>query len=257
MKNILVFLIVLIVQNFVWGQNDSLIIKQRENYTKQCNADKTRAIEDSKTKTIYYINLAAPYDYDFLQGKELSEILKKSNIEFGGTWMGSDIAGFYTSESCYRNTMTKIANEKYGEEFFKDKIDEALKIFIKNNPNRIFDYRHDEIDHNPILLGAKNNEEEQSIFEKNFWLKNKLPKGYLKRKDGELYSSLYAYFILDQKGNISELKTEATIQNPKNQKFKILFEKKLKEYIKTLKFQPSTYKGYEVKCIEILGFNLP
>lgn len=75
----------------------------------------------------------------------------------------------------------------------------SIKIFIKNNPNRIFDYRHDEIDHNPILLGAKNNEEEQSIFWKIFWLKNKLPKGYLNRKDGELYSSLYAYFILDQK----------------------------------------------------------
>jgi len=153
--------------------------------------------------------------------------------------------------------MTKIANEKYGEEFFNEKIDEALKIFIKNNPNRVFDYRHDEIDHNPILLGAKTNEEEHTIFEKNFWKKNKLPKGYIKRKDGELYSSLSAYFILDQKGNISELKTEVTIQNPKNQKFKILFEKKLKEYIKTLKFQPSTYRGYEVKCIEILGFNLP
>ena len=58
MKNILIFLIALIVQNFVFAQTDSIYIKQRENYTKQCNADKTRAIEDSKTKTIYYINLA-------------------------------------------------------------------------------------------------------------------------------------------------------------------------------------------------------
>lgn len=257
MRKILVLLIAIIFQNFVLGQNDSLYLKQRENFTKQCNADKIRAINDSKTKTIYYINLAAPYDYDLLQKNELSEILKKYNIEFGGTWMGSDIAGYYTSESCYMITMTKIANEKYGEEFFNEKIDEALKIFIKNNPNRIFDYQHDKIDHNPILLGAKTYKEQHAIFEKTFWKKNKLPKGYIKRKDSEFYSSLYAYFILSQKGNISELKTEATIQNPKNQKFKIFFEKKLKKYIKTLKFQPSTYKGYKINCNEILGFNLP
>lgn len=257
MKNFLIFLIFIIVQNFVLGQNDSLYIKQRENYIKQCNEDKIRAINDSKTKTIYYINLAAPDDYDFLQSKELSEILEKNNIEFGGTWMGSDIAGFYTSGSCYMTTMTEIANKKYGEKFFKEKINEALKTFIKNNPNRIFDYRHDKIDHNPILLGAKTNEEEHTIFEKNFWKKNKLPKDYIKRKDGELYSSLFAYFILDQKGNITDLKTEAIVQNQKNQKFKNFLEKKLKEYIKTLQFQPSTYNGYVVKCNEILGFKLP
>ena len=256
MRKISVILIVIIVQNFVLGQNDSLHLKERESFIKQCNEDKIRAINDSKTRTIYYINLAAPYDYDLLQKNELSEILKKYNIEFGGTWMGSDLAGFYTSESCYMITMTKIAIEKYGEEFFNEKINEALKIFIKKNPNKVFDYRTEKIDHSAKILGVK--DEEQSKILKNwFWKKYKLPKDYISKKNEEYYSYILASFIIDQKGKISNIEVEAKIQNPDNQKHKEYFEKSFKEYIENLKWKPSIYNGFKVKNNVFSTIELP
>lgn len=263
MKNILIFLIFMFIQSFLFGQvKDSIREDSKKKYLdylkhvkNQCSTDSLRAVEDSKVKTIYYINIPAPNGYDLLQKKELKEILKKNNIEFGGTWMGSDIGG-YVDDECYKWIMTVNANKKYGEKFFEEKIDEALKIFIKDNPDRVFDYRTDEIDNRAKLLGIKD-EDEYKILDFGFWRKYKLPQDYIKRKNGEYYSYLNANFILDQKGKVLDLEVEAKIQNPENEKYKDYFEKSFKKYIKSLKWQPSIYKGYVVKNLAEIGINLP
>jgi hypothetical protein len=259
MKKFVIFFIIF-TQNILFGQvKDSLrevFEKIHLGYKKQCSIDSLKAIEDSKTKTIYYINIPAPNGYDLLQKNELSEILKKYNIEFGGTWMGSDIAGTYSDNQCYNWIMTKNAEKKFGEEFFEEKINEALKIFIKRNPNRVFDYRTEEIDYSAKILGIK--EEEQSKTLKiGFWKKYKLPRDYIFKKNEEYYSFVNAYFIIDQKGKVSDLEVEAKIQNPENKKHKDYFEKSFKEYIENVKWKPSIYKGFKVKNNVISIIELP
>ena len=132
-----IFLIVFIfLQNFSLAQIDSVQQKMLEErkkiaeekgklYTSRCNEDRERAEKDFQIKTIYYINIPAPNGEEFLQEKELSEILKKHNIIFGGTWMGSDIPGYYRNNECYYHTMTEKAEEKFGEIFFEKKINEV------------------------------------------------------------------------------------------------------------------------------------
>ncbi|KMQ71711.1 hypothetical protein ACM44_05685 [Chryseobacterium koreense CCUG 49689] len=234
-----------------------MVEELKKNYYSKCDIDEKRAAEDAKTKTIYYINLPAPSSYNFLQGVELEEILKKDDIIFGGSWMGSDLPFHYTQQECYKYFMTKNAEEKFGEKYFEAKIDEALKIFIKNNPERIFDSRFDELDHKPILLGTETFQEQRNIIEDGFWKKYNLPKGYANRKTDELYSYVSAYFILDQNGKISNLQVEAEFQNPKNSKFRQYFEESLKKYITTLKWQAKTYQGYNVKSRDYVSIYLP
>lgn len=266
--NKIFFIFFIFLQNFSFAQIDSVQQKMleerktmaeemRKQYTSQCNEDKERAIADSKIKTVYYVNIPAPDGEEFLQEKEFSEILKKHNIIFGGTWMGSDIVGYYSSQKCYFGKMTKFAEEKFGEKFFEEKMDEALQLYLKNNPDKIFDYRRNDMDINPILYGTRTREEQKKILESNFCNKYKLPKDYIKRKDGELYSYLYAGFILDQKGNISGLEIEANIKNKENNKYKKQLEKIFRKYIQSLKWQSSTYKGYKVKNIESINIYLP
>ena len=121
MKKFVIFFIIF-TQNILFGQvKDSLrevFEKIHLGYKKQCSIDSLKAIEDSKTKTIYYINIPAPNGYDLLQKNELSEILKKYNIEFGGTWMGSDIAGTYSDNQCYNWIMTKKCRKKVWRRIF-------------------------------------------------------------------------------------------------------------------------------------------
>lgn len=266
--NKIFFIFFIFLQNFSFAQIDSVQQKMleerktmaeeiRKQYTSRCNEDRERAIADSKIKTVYYVNIPAPDGEEFLQEKEFSEILKKQNIIFGGTWMGSDIAGYYPSQKCYFVKMTKFAEEKFGEKFFDEKMDEALQLYVKNNPDKIFDYRRNEMDLNPILYGITSKDEQENYLKSSFWQQFKLPNGYIKRKEGELYSYLYAGFILDQKGNISGLEIEAEIHNKENIRFKNRLDANFKKYIQSLKWQPSTYKGYQVKNIESITIYLP
>lgn len=260
MKNILIFLIVLFFQNLFLGQiSDSTTLEylktQRKIYMENCKRDSLKAVEDSKTKTIYYINIPAPNGFDIIYGKELSEILKEDNIIYGGSWMGSDIIGHYSHQECYMSYMTRFAEEKFGKSYFEEKTNIALKLFLKNNPNRIFDYRSDELDYKPIIFEAKNYDEQKHSIDK-FWKNYPLPKNYIKRK-AEDNSYIYASFILNQEGKISNLEVEAEIQNPKNKKFQKYLEKNFTQFIKSLKWQAQTYKGYKIKSKEIISIKIP
>ena len=108
---------------FLFAQLDSLQKKRwaeiNERFEEQCTKDSNIAVEDSKTQNIYYINTPAPNGEDFLPSNELTEILKPYAIKFGGTWMGSDIAGYYTNNLCYKSLMTKFSEDKFGENFFE------------------------------------------------------------------------------------------------------------------------------------------
>ena len=233
----------------VFSQLDSLqrerLEMQLKIYEEKCTKDSNRALEDSKTKTIYYFSIPAPNGEEFLQEKEFSEILKPHGIIFGGTWMGSDLAGYYTSQQCYYSKMTKLAEDKFGESFFEDKIQLALELFIKNNPDRIFDYRHDD------LIFTKNN------FEIDLWRGFKLPKSYIKRKENGEFSKINAFFTIDRNGKAEDVDFKTEFKNTKNIKLeaKILFS--IKKQILQYKWKPNTYKGFPVKSLQSVEITFP
>lgn len=255
------FFICIFFHCFFFGQMDSIqkirFAEAQERYAEKCYRDEIRAIEDSKTQIIYYINLPTPTGEEFLPEKELRKLLKTYGITFGGTWMGSDIMGYYSSNQCYKSYMTKFAEQKFGEKFFEDKIDEALRIYLKNNTERVFDYRRDDIDAGPNLYGAKSRDEENLLISNGFWKRFRIPTRYINRRKDETYSHLSADFVVDQKGRISELTIHATIQNSSNIKYKNILESNFKKFIKTLKWRSSTYKGYKVKNLLSITVYLP
>lgn len=232
---------------FLHSQLDSLQKKRLEeiskNFEKKCNADKEKALEDSKTKTIYYINKPAPYGDNFLQEKEFSEILKPFGISFGGSWMGSDIAGFYSSNQCYKSFMTKSAENRFGEHFFEEKIDEALNLFIKNNPDKIFDYRIERIKF------SENN------FEIDFWKRFKLPKNYI--KSNEVSSKVYAFFTIDKDGKAENIDLESDFKIKSNLEFEKQILSAIKNKIIKYNWKPNTYKGLAVKSLQSITITFP
>lgn len=232
---------------FSFAQLDSLQKKRWEEINKrfeeQCTRDSNIAVEDSKTQNIYYINTPAPNGEDFLPSNELTEILKPYGIKFGGTWMGSDIAGYYTDSLCYKSTMTRIAKDKFGEKFFEEKKQEALELFIKNNPDKIFDYRIERIKF------SENN------FEIDFWKSFKLPKDYIKSNEGS--SKVYAFFTIDKNGKAENIDLETDFKIKSNSKFKKQILSSIKNKITKYKWKPNTYKGFAVKSLQSITITFP
>lgn len=248
MKKLLFLFLIL---NFVrvFPQLDSLQMKRRDeivkNFEAKCTKDRNRAIDDSKKTIIYYVNIPAPDGQEFLQEKEFAEILKPYGITFGGSWMGSDIAGYYTSNSCYHSSMTKFAEVKFGESFFEGKINEALKIFIINNPDRVFDYRRES------LKFAENN------FEVDFWRKFKLPKNYIKSKNKEDSSKVDAFFTIDKDGKAENVDLEPYFKNKSNTKFEKQILSAIKNKIIKYHWKPNTYEGFPVKSLQSISITFP
>jgi len=232
-----------------YSQLDSLQKKRwdeiNKNFEEKCTKDRDRALEDSKTKTIYYYSIPAPYGENLLQEKEFSEILKAYGITFGGDWMGSDIAGYYTPDLCYKSFMTKFAEEKFGEKFFEDKIQQALELFILNNPDRIFDYRHDD------LTFAKND------FEIDLWKKFKLPKEYVRRNNNGEFSKIYVFLIIDKNGKAENVEFETDFKNTDNKKFEKQILSDIKNQIQKYNWKPNTYKGFAVKSKSVVILTFP
>jgi len=55
--------------------------------------------------------------------------------------------------------------------------------------------------------------------------------------------------MLDEKGNpLKEAEFQHNIYPENNIKYIPYFEKELKKFIKTTKFEPANYRGYPIKC---------
>ncbi|TDX84846.1 energy transducer TonB [Epilithonimonas xixisoli] len=242
MKKLLVLFLVLNCA-FIYSQSDSLrkkwIEELNEKFEKNCKKDSEKASIDSKIKTLYYINVPAPDGEEFLQEKEFAKILSEENITFGGLWMGSDISGYYTDSLCYKSSMTRYAEAKFGKEFFKNKKLQALEIFIKENPNRIF-HNYEDLDRDFVI-------KQQDILNKEFWVNFSLPKDYVIRKAEDYYSYAIVDFVIDKNGEMTDLRIDIKLQNPKNEQFKPLIENQIIKTVRKIKWLPNNYKGFIVK----------
>lgn len=211
-----------------------IFLERLKYYREQCSNDSIKAINDSKIKNKYFIYLIAPGGDDFPAKKELEEALKKSNIIWGGTIMGSDIPGHYTSDLCYNGYMSYFTEKKFGKDFIENIVRQSLLTHLNKNPSLIFEY-NDHLDWiykgDPQLADVLLNQ----YFFKNF----KYPKGYqYSSKENESFTEVM--LLLDEKDGILKLENfEHHIQNQHNKQFITYFEKTIRNFIKSSKFVPS------------------
>ncbi|MDQ1163633.1 hypothetical protein QE422_004001 [Chryseobacterium sp. SORGH_AS 447] len=214
------------------------------NYQKeQCYRDSLRAVNESKLKNKYYINIAAPYGDRFIPSEELKILLKKYDIIWGGEWMGSDIGG-YAPNSCYYTYMTKLTREKFGEEFIDNLIKKSVSNYVKKHPDKIFD----EDEHTDWKYkGTYTDVSGKDVLNKDFSNAFLYPKDYDYTKN-KYNSQTIAIINLDNTGKVLKIeKFYHHIYNENNQKYIPYFEKEIKKFIQNCKFEPLKYAGYPVK----------
>ncbi len=223
-------------QNTVLSKDDSLelkyqqMIKERRNYyTESCTRDSLRAINDSKTQNRYYINIAAPNGDEFLPSNELKEVFQKHGIIWGGTWMGSDIAGSYAYNTCYYHYTTELTEKKLGKNLIDNLIKEAVAQYVIKNPNKIFSNdEHSEWLYKGTFPSYDGNDQLNEDFFKNFIY----PKNYDYSKQ-QYQSVTYVTLSLDQTGKVLKIKDiYHNIYNINNKQFVAYFEKEIKKFIK-------------------------
>ncbi|OPC34764.1 hypothetical protein [Elizabethkingia miricola] len=249
----------------------------RKDFVKRCSNDSIRAVNDSKKQYSYFISRPAPSGPDKVEKKEIGILLEKEGIKWGGTWMGTDLHGYYSNNQCYYSISNQISENKFGKNFFEEIQYKAAKLFIKNNPNFIFNYKKNEIDlrkkGTTMLLDFNDYDKADQFIIDEFWRQSPLPNDYIKNKDEDLNMMTYdsilgkyefkedpnivAYFVISKSGAIKNVEFETTFQNESNSKYKSYFETSLKKLIKKVKWRANTYKSIPINSYEHIYIKLP
>lgn len=231
------------------------INKQLAERQKQCDAETEEAEKVALTKNQYFLFVPSPSFLDFFQKEEFKQILAQHNIEFGGVEGGSCLPGYYSFGDCYKLKITELSEKKFGLEFFEEKKREALELYVKNNPDRIFnskeyDYPWSNKNYRKDFLDS---------FAGNYWIKfPNLPSTYQTKNENENSSFISVSFNLDEKGKIiSPLDFEFDFQNKKNEKLKNIFKNNIEKYVRSISWMPSTLEGIPVKSNMDMTIYLP
>lgn len=112
---------------------------RNKNFRELCHKDSLRAVNDSKEANRYFIQIPALSFSDFHPSAELNSILKKHDIIWGGTWMGSDLPGSYSNSECYEIYSSKLTEQKFGKSFITKLIRKSVRHYQRNNPDMFFD----------------------------------------------------------------------------------------------------------------------
>jgi len=241
------FILFFFFQAFASGQtipNDDSIKKQKDLeervrifkesmkiYDKLCHQDSLRASIDSKTQNKYFIYNIAPGGSDFPAKEEFKTILKKHNIIWGGMAMNSDIPHAYTPDKCYNSFMNTFTEQKFGENFMQNLIQESLIEYIYKNPAIIFEH-NDHLD----WIYENNDAIADSIMNKLFFKSFIYPKGYKVLTQKE-QSFTEVNLELDETTYTLKLESfKHHIDNKHNEKFISYFEKEISKFIKSYNF---------------------
>ncbi|MBK1894274.1 hypothetical protein [Chryseobacterium paridis] len=200
-------------------------------FRKQCSSDSVKAVIDSKVENKYFIYLIAPGGDDFPAKKELGEALKKYNIIWGGTVMGSDIPLHYTDNLCYHRYMNYFTEKNFGEDFINNIIKQSILEHINENLSSIFEYN----DHTYWLY--EGTPQPADILINEYFFKNfTYPQSY-KYSTQENQSFTEVTLELDEENYTLKLEgLNHHFENQQNEQFIPYFEKKIRNFIKSSKF---------------------
>jgi len=205
------------------------------------NAEKD--IEQNKLTYFHYFGMVVQQR----SNEEMNKLLSKYNISI-------DSASYYCTvpselQNCYAHKMRQEIDKRFGKTFIDSLRVIAEKQYVKNNPNKIFDF--EECD----TLSRYPNDKNYSAFFKNykndFFKIAEYPKDFEFNKEKDSYSWISADFILHKDGTVSDIDIVLTFQNKKNYTYSSYFTTKLKEFILNTKWIPAKSMG------EIVNSKIP
>lgn len=207
-----------------------------------CINQEKRALNDIKNGKIVYFFFNGMTEM-YRSNKEMKELLAQHNIQIDSAMTSCFPPSKGFRKNCYISMMYQEIEKKHGKKFIDSIRYLAERKYAINHPNIVFEFQEcDTISRYP---GTKNYadffDKPESDFSKTF----KYPKGY-KYKIEKPFSSTDVAFILKKNGEIKNIETEVTFQNPKNLQFEDYFRKKAEEFVKSVKWIPATKKGIRV-----------
>lgn len=217
-----------------------------------CVNEEKRALSDiKKGKLVYYCFIGMTEM--FKSNKEMKQILSNYNIQIDSilTYCVPMPKGF--KRNCYAMIMNKEIDKKYGNKFIDSLRGLAEKQYVKNHPEKIFQYT--EYDTVSVYPGTKEYRDYYEKAKEDFSRNFVYPKGYEYKKEKN-FSSTNVSFILTKNGKISNIETDCFFANSMNEKFTGYFKTKAEDFIKKVKWIPAKYQGINVNSeIHFLFFH--
>lgn len=223
----------------------SALLKRNLSYLEIYLIDSIKAISDIKNNHLVY-----PYEnYDYLISfnqfkKTLKEKYDINTIEVFRSCMVND-SSEYTET--YIKIMTTEINNRFGENFIQKSIIESDSIFYQKNKDLIYDFQnsyaalkyYQSKKYSKYQDSIRTKIENSLIYPKNYNYKNELT-----------YTYTSADFILIKDGSIDNLYVRSHFANKKNEKFRNLFEKQVKNHFVNIKLNPVEVYGLKINTEE-------
>jgi hypothetical protein len=192
-------------------------------------------IKQNKLTYFHYFGMVVQYR----SNEEMNKLLSKYNISI-------DSAPYYCTapgqlQNCYANKMRQEIDKRYGKKFIDSLRVVAEKQYVKNNPNKIYEFQ--ECDTLSRYPNDKNYTEFFKNYKSDFFKIVEYPEDFEFRNEKDSYSWISADFILHKDGSITNIDIELTFQNKKNYKYSSYFTTTLKEFILKTKWIPAKSMG--------------
>lgn len=221
----------------------SQVLEMKKYATDKCKIDSLRAVEEAKYNLSYSLALANPLldNYLFLAEKEFIQVLRENKIGYGGYMIGNY---FGIPDNCFQLEMNRIVEKHFGKDFIENLQRSAVKKFIKNNPDRIFEF--EECDLESRYFAAKTYHEMFKKIESDYFKNFKYPTKFVNRDLNNGYSDVEVNFILDKNGKVSQIRVELSLKEKKNYIYSSYLINSVKEFINKSKWKPASYQGIPV-----------
>ena len=220
----------------LWEKDKNLQIQVVDT---SCINQKKRAkakISKGKLTYFYYMGMVETYR----SNNEMEDLLAEYGIGIDSTLTTCFVPPSGFEYYCYEDEMRKGISQKFGQNFIDSLRTVAEKKYVQKYPNKI--YAFEDCDTIARYPRASNYKEHFDNYDEDYFKNFKYPQEY-KFKNEKSYSYTSAVFILHKNGSISNIEIETTFQNPDNYKFGELFDKRMSEFIKKIKWIPAKSAG--------------
>lgn len=195
-------------------------------------------IKQNKLTYFHYFGMVVKHR----SNEEMNMLLSKYNISI-------DSANYYCTvpgelQNCYAHKMEQEIDKRFGKNFIDSLRNVAEKLYVKNNPNKIYDF--EECDTISIYPNSKSNSDFFKNYKNDFFKIAEYPKDFEFRNENDSYSWISGDFILHKDGTVTNIDIELSFQNKKNYKYSSYFTNKLKEFILNTKWIPAKSMGETV-----------
>ena len=195
-------------------------------------------IKQNKLTYFHYFGMVVQYRSNV----EMNKLLSNHNIRIDSASHYCTVPG--ELQNCYANKMEQEIDKRFGENFIDSLRTIAEKQYVKNNPNKIYEF--EECDTLSRYPNDKNYSDFFETYKNDFFIIAEYPKDFEFRNEKDSYSWISADFILHKDGTVTDIDIELTFQNKKNYKYSSYFTTKLEEFILKTKWVPAKSMGVVV-----------